>query len=357
MVNVIFNELSCEILPKQKETFDKYCKIIQWGRKNPTRFLEDFVKLTFTDHQKYILLSSWVPSTVVWLMSRSSGKALQLDTPVYVFGDGDKLEKKNFGDLKVGDKVCGDDGLPTEVIHLNPIILEEVYEVKFSDGEIIKCNAEHLWEVYESGDELKIVDTHYIYKNLNDSSNNHRFYVPVSKIDYKGKELLEDKSKKAIIDIRKTGIKKTMRCITVDNKSGCFLVGDKFTVTHNSYLSSPFMMARALLIPNSNIYIMGPSGNQAQETFTKLENLAKNNIASVIGVSSFFLDETVRMNSKADPFVHDKNSYHVELYNGSTINTLNSVAKNIVGIRSNFNVYDESGELFCQYPLNCWKLL
>lgn len=122
-----------------------------------------------------------------------------------------------------------------------------------------------------------------------------------------------------------------MRCITVDNKSGCFLVGENFTVTHNSYLSSPFMMARALLIPNNNIYIMGPSGNQAQETFTKLENLAKNNIASVIGVSSFFLDETVRMNSKADPFVHDKNSYHVELYNGSTINTLNSVAKNIVG--------------------------
>ena len=106
MVNVIFNELSCEVLPKQKETFDKYCKIIQWGRRNPTRFLEDFVKLTFTDHQKYILLSSWVPSTVVWLMSRSSGKALQLDTPIYVFGDGDKLEKKNFGDLKVGKYEC-----------------------------------------------------------------------------------------------------------------------------------------------------------------------------------------------------------------------------------------------------------
>lgn len=337
MVNVIFNELSCEILPKQKETFDKYCKIIQWGRRNPTRFLEDFVKLTFTDHQKYILLSSWVPSTVVWLMSRSSGKALQLDTPIYVLvkSSGEyrcrKPEAKTIGDLKVGDVIYDADGLPTEVIHLNPIILEEVYEVKFSDGEIIKCNAEHLWEVYESGNELKIVDTHYIYKNLNDSSNNHRFYVPVSKIDYKGKELLEDKNKKAIIDIRKTGIKKPMRCITVDNKSGCFLVGDKFTITHNSYLSSPFMMARALLIPNNNIYIMGPSGNQAQETFTKLENLAKNNIASVIGVSSFFLDETVRMNSKADPFVHDKNSYHVELYNGSTINTLNSVAKNIVG--------------------------
>ena len=62
-----------------------------------------------------------------------------------------------------------------------------------------------------------------------------------------------------------------------------------------------------------------------------MENLAKGNIASVIGVSSVFLDETVRANAKADSFVHDKNSYHLELYNGSTVNTLNSVAKNIVG--------------------------
>lgn len=34
-----------------------------------------------------------------------------------------------------------------------------------------------------------------------------------------------------------------------------------------SFLSSPFMMARALLLPNTNTYIMAPSGGQAQETF------------------------------------------------------------------------------------------
>lgn len=174
MINVIFNDFSYEIAPKQKETFDKYCKIIQWGRKHPTRFLEDFMNLDFTDMQKYVLLSSWLPANCAWVMARNSGK---------------------------------------------------------------------------------------------------------------------------------------------------------------SYLVSPFIMARSLLLPNTNTYIMAPSGAQAQETFAKLENLAKNNIASVIGVSSVFLDEAVRMNSKADPFTHDKNSHHVELYNGSTINTLNSVAKNIVGIR------------------------
>lgn len=174
MINVIFNDFNYEILPKRLEIYDKYCKILQWGRANPTRFLETFMNLQFTDHQKWILLSSWTPSVCVWLCSRSSGK---------------------------------------------------------------------------------------------------------------------------------------------------------------SFMLAPLMMARSLLLPNTNTYIMAPSGSQSQETFTKLENLAKNNIASALGVSSFFLDETVKFNSKADSFTHDKNSYSVSLYNGSTINTLNSVAKHIVGIR------------------------
>lgn len=186
MINVIFNDLKCEILPKQLETYNKYCKILQWGRQHPTRFLEEFVGIMFTDHQKYVILSSWVPANVVWLCSRASGK---------------------------------------------------------------------------------------------------------------------------------------------------------------SFMSAPFIMGRSLLFPNHNTYIMGPSGGQAIETMTKLENLAKGNIASVLGVTSFFLDECVKMNAKADPFTHDKAGHHVALYNGSTVNTLNSVAKNIVGIRSNLNVYDEGGKI------------
>lgn len=98
-------------------------------------------------------------------------------------------------------------------------------------------------------------------------------------------------------------------------------------------MSAPFIMAKSLLFPSFRTYIMGPTGSQAMETFSKMENLAKNNIASVIGVSSVFLDECVRQNASMDPFSHNKSGYHVELYNGSEINSLNSVAKNIVGIR------------------------
>ena len=49
MVSPIFNLLACEILPKRKEIFDKYCNIIRWGRADPTRVIEDFGKLQLTD--------------------------------------------------------------------------------------------------------------------------------------------------------------------------------------------------------------------------------------------------------------------------------------------------------------------
>lgn len=189
-LNVIYNDTNYSLMPKQKETYDKYCKIIQWGRQNPTRFIEQFFQLSLTDYQKYVILSSWVPSNVTWLCSRNTGK---------------------------------------------------------------------------------------------------------------------------------------------------------------SFMMAVFVMAKTVLFSNHNTYIMAPSGGQAQESFSKIESIAKGQIASLVGVSSIFLDEAIRANSKTDCFVHDQNSYHCELYNGSTINSLNSVAKNIVGIRSNLNVYDEAGKVERQF--------
>ena len=112
MVSPIFNLLDCEILPKRKEIFDKYCKIIRWGRANPTRFIEDFFKLQLTDMQKYVLMSSWIPANIVWLMGRNSRKAMSLDTPVYyrTTDRGEKIEKKTIGDLKIGDVIYDESG-------------------------------------------------------------------------------------------------------------------------------------------------------------------------------------------------------------------------------------------------------
>jgi len=94
---------------------------------------------------------------------------------------------------------------------------------------------------------------------------------PCFKLQRKLKYLKDTRSEyqkqKAIINVTKTEKKIPMRCITVSNKSGLFLCGNNYTVTHNSFMASVFLMTRALLLPNTNSYIMRPSGRQAQETF------------------------------------------------------------------------------------------
>ena len=357
-INVIFNKTDYEISERKREIWDKYNRIIQWGRKHPLRFAEIFLGLQFTDHQKYVFMSTWQAKFAVWLMGRNSGKAVSLDTPVYsaISDKGENYVKKTIGDLKVGDKIYDDKGELTEVIHLNPIIFENVYEVEFEDGEIIECNAEHLWSVYDnyyfkdiekSKQKLVIKETQELYKNIQIKHNNaYRFFVPLSQPhQHLLKTLRINQDRKAIVDIRKTEKKKAMRCITVSNNSGLFLCGEHATVTHNSFLSAPYIMTRSLLIPNHKTYIMSVTGGQSQETFKKLEDLAMGQIASVSGSTSVFLNELVRQNSGASGFVHDKNSYPCELYNGSEVHSLNSVAKNIVGIRSNLNLYDEAGKI------------
>ena len=166
-INVIFNQFDYEISERKKEVWDKYNRIIQWGRQHPLRFAEIFLGLEFTDHQKYVFMSTWCAREIVWVMARNSGKAISLDTPIYsaISDRGEKYPKKTIGDLKIGDKIYDESGKLTEVIHLNPIIFEDVFEVEFEDGEIIECNGEHLWQVTWAGKKDIIKICSYIYKD------------------------------------------------------------------------------------------------------------------------------------------------------------------------------------------------
>ena len=346
-INVIFNKTDYEISERKRELWDKYNRIIQWGRLHPLRFAEIFLGLQFTDHQKYVFMSTWQSKFAVWVMGRNSGKAACLDTPIYTcLKDKEtqkkKREKKTIGDLKIGDKIYDEQGELTEVIHLNPVVFEKVYKVYFEDGEIIKCNGEHLWFcILKNKNECisYTFETQQIFQEFFKKDNNYSIFVPTAPFN----DYLNDIKK--IIKIEKTNEIKPMRCITVANDSGLFVCGEHNTVTHNSFLSAPYIMTRSILIPNHRTYIMSVTGNQSQETFKKMEDLAMGNIASVSGSTGVFLNELVKQNSGASGFVHDKNSYACELYNGSEVHSLNSVAKNIVGIRSNLNFYDEAGKI------------
>lgn len=112
-----------------------------------------------------------------------------------------------------------------------------------------------------------------------------------------------------------------------------------------SFLGGLYIMARGVLYPSLNIYIMAPTGRQSQETFSKIEDIAKKNMSSIVGSTDVFFNEIARVPGSGDGFTHEKDSASVRLYNGSTIESLVGVPKNIIGKRSHLNFYDEAGSL------------
>lgn len=113
-----------------------------------------------------------------------------------------------------------------------------------------------------------------------------------------------------------------------------------------------YCMLRSVLIPYNVSYFLGNTGEQAKETFSKLEKIAKRQIESFTGLTDVFINEMqVSANGSGDGFVHLPASFSVNLFNGSQIFTLNSDVVNIKGKRGNV-YFDEaawfSDELFAQ---------
>lgn len=106
---------------------------------------------------------------------------------------------------------------------------------------------------------------------------------------------------------------------------------------------APFVMAKTNLIPNFQAYIMAGVGSQAQETFLKIEKIAKKEISSFTGLTDIFYNETVKSSANTDGFTHNPASFQYKLYNGAALNSLNGSYDNNRSKRSNLNVYDESG--------------
>lgn len=157
------------------------------------------------------------------------------------------------------------------------------------------------------------------------------------------KDRLNKRSKnKSIVSIKEVPSVPT-KCIGVDNSQSLYLFGSSFTVTHNTTLAAPFIMAKTNLIPNFQAYIMSGVGSQAQEAFLKIEKIAKREIASFTGLTDVFYNETVKSVANTDGFTHNPASFQYKLYNGSAVNSLNGAFDNNRSKRSNLNFYDEAG--------------
>lgn len=118
--------------------------------------------------------------------TRRFTKALRNDEKLY-YSDG---SIRNIGNCKIGDRIIGGDGRPTNIIGVYPQGTVKIFKVTFGDGRIINCCEEHLWQVFDkqSGREktlpLKEIIKNYKYtrKYTNRKDNTcYNYYIPLNK--------------------------------------------------------------------------------------------------------------------------------------------------------------------------------
>lgn len=94
---------------------------------------------------------------------------------------------KELKDVVDGDILVGQNGQPTTVIKAHEIQLpKKAYELKFSNGEVIRAGGEHLWTIQNQRGTRKTVDTDYIFNYM--SKYKERVYIdrvqkPLSGLD------------------------------------------------------------------------------------------------------------------------------------------------------------------------------
>lgn len=94
---------------------------------------------------------------------RQVGKRLDLDTVVPT-----PTGYTTIGQLKIGDKIIGNDGKQTNVTYLSPIEqYADSYTVKFSTGEEVLADAEHYWTVnHRDASDRKIIKSTLTTKEM-----------------------------------------------------------------------------------------------------------------------------------------------------------------------------------------------
>lgn len=209
----------------------------------------------------------------VWIeLARKNGKALALDTPIPT-----PTGYTTMGELNVGDYVLDENGNPTQVTYVTPTMYDhKCYEVTFSDGEKIICDADHNWYVdryhrrkYHVETTQNIVDKGY-WHYRKDGHKECYVSIPCAKLkDQKGKR--NNKTIRLIKEVESVPVK----CITVDAPSHLYLCGKKNTVTHNTFFAAALGLY-ALIADgenNSEVELIANSKKQAQICFDMCSNI------------------------------------------------------------------------------------
>lgn len=123
-----------------------------------------------------------------------------------------------------------------------------------------------------------------------------------------------------------------------------------------SFIGAVYMILKAILYPNQSIYIVAAVGDQAKETFEKIEEIVlrlgktAKSIASLTDIAS---KEIITSRTNATGFSHDPTGYSVSFFNGSSIETVNSIPKNVRSRRASLVFFDEAAQISDELIMVC----
>ncbi len=113
---------------------------------DPVGFVRDKLGESPLPHQVEILEAARDNFKVAVRSGQKTGKALALPTEIPT-----PTGWKTMGALVEGDTVFSDTGAPCKVTYVSPILHErECFEVEFTDGSTVICDASHEWETWGS---------------------------------------------------------------------------------------------------------------------------------------------------------------------------------------------------------------
>lgn len=89
-----------------------------------------------------------------------------------------------MGEIQIGTKVIGKNGLPTEVLGVYPQGTIDVYRIKFSDGTSVECSKDHLWSTMtlnqKRSGSYSVKTTEEIMSTVKDNNGRKIHRIPVA---------------------------------------------------------------------------------------------------------------------------------------------------------------------------------
>lgn len=187
------------------------------------------------------------------LLSRQSGKALCLSTPIPT-----PTGWTTIGDIQVGDIILAEDHTPTTVTYATEVMHNRIcFKIQFDKDVSVIADEDHLWKIATDSDSVsRILTTGEIIKILDTESVYIQMFFEYDKIYIE-----------SITPVNSVPV----RCIQVDHPSHMFLCTRYMIPTHNTTVVSGYLLWYTFFNADSTVLIAANMEKAATEVMGRIK--------------------------------------------------------------------------------------